>query len=114
MNDENHKSIFYPIEGLALIAGPLLCKNHEVLAINGENPLGGRPTKDYKLTAAFAKKLAMQSGGEKGEQARCYFVACEQALVRKANVILNKNSAIHFCPSRETLATFWQLLFHMV
>lgn len=40
--------------------------------------------KDFKLSASFAKKLAMQTRTEKGEQARAYFVACEQALVRIA------------------------------
>lgn len=51
-------------------------------ALNGErNP---NPTTEYKLTASFAKKLAMVSGTERGEQARAYFIACEQALVRIA------------------------------
>lgn len=39
---------------------------------------------DYKLTVSFAKKLAMQSKTEKGEEARCYFIACEDALKRVA------------------------------
>lgn len=59
-------------------------EDYVFFVINDEKSERGRPTKDYKLTAAFAKKLAMQSGGEKGEQARCYFVACEQALVQIA------------------------------
>lgn len=59
-------------------------EDYMVLAIKGENPQGGRPSNDYRLTAAFAKKLAMQSGTERGEQARCYFIACEQALVKIA------------------------------
>lgn len=51
-------------------------------ALNGErNP---NPTTEYKLTASFAKKLAMASETERGEQARAYFIACEQALVRIA------------------------------
>jgi len=58
--------------------------DYEVLAIKGENPEGGRPTQDYRLTVTFAKKLAMLSKTEKGEQARCYFIACEQALVKLA------------------------------
>lgn len=58
--------------------------DYEVLAIQGENPLGGRPKKEYRLAASFAKKLAMMSGTERGEQARAYFIACEQALVRIA------------------------------
>lgn len=49
-------------------------------AMNGErNP---NPTTEYKLTPSFAKKLAMMSHSERGEQARCYFIACEEALRR--------------------------------
>ena len=58
--------------------------DYEVLAIKGENPKGGRPTTEYKLTPAFAKKLAMMSKSERGEQARCYFIACEQSLKKIA------------------------------
>ena len=45
-----------------------------------ENLKGGRPTQDYKLTASFAKKLAMVAGGERGEEAREYFLKTETAL----------------------------------
>jgi phage anti-repressor protein len=38
------------------------------------------PTTEYKLTPTFAKKLAMMSHSERGEQARCYFIACEESL----------------------------------
>ena len=51
-----------------------------VFALNGENLKGGRPTQDYKLTASFAKKLAMVSGSERGEEAREYFLRTETAL----------------------------------
>ena len=46
--------------------------------------LGGRLTSDYKLSASFAKKLAMSTHSERGEQARIYFLMCEKALVRIA------------------------------
>lgn len=42
-----------------------------------ENPLGGRPTQDAKLTASFAKKLSMMQKNKKGEAARNYFVGVE-------------------------------------
>ena len=58
--------------------------DYEVLAIKGENPKGGRPTTEYKLTPTFAKKLAMMSHTERGEEARCYFIACEETLRRVA------------------------------
>ena len=38
------------------------------------------PTTDYKLTAAFAKKLSMTAKNEKGEEARDYFVKAEDKL----------------------------------
>ena len=39
---------------------------------------------NYKLSADFAKKISMTQKTEKGEQARCYFLACEEALKRIA------------------------------
>ncbi len=41
---------------------------------------GGQSTMDYKLTASFAKKLAMSSHTERGEQARNYFIKVEEKL----------------------------------
>lgn len=58
--------------------------DYEVFVLKDENGKGGRPSKEYKLTASFAKKLAMIAGNERGEEARCYFIACEQALVKIA------------------------------
>ena len=40
----------------------------------------GNKTVDYKITAHFAKKLSMLSKSEIGEQARNYFIGCEQSL----------------------------------
>lgn len=52
--------------------------DYEVLAIDGENPLGGRPSQDFKLSAKFAKKLSMKGNGEKAEAARDYFIKIEE------------------------------------
>lgn len=43
---------------------------------------GGRPTEDYKITASLAKRISMADKSERGEQARIYFIGCEQALVK--------------------------------
>ena len=40
----------------------------------------GNKTVDYKITAHFAKKLSMLSKSERVEQARNYFIGCEQSL----------------------------------
>ena len=56
-------------------------KDYIVFTLHCENPkLGGRPKTDYKLTSEFAKKLSMTGNTEKHEQARDYFIACEQGL----------------------------------
>jgi len=45
-----------------------------------ENHTGGRPTYEYKLTSDFAKQLSMTVKNERGQEARKYFIACEQGL----------------------------------
>ena len=44
----------------------------------------GNFSQDYKIHATLAKKLAMISRSEKSEEARNYFIGCEQALKRVA------------------------------
>lgn len=48
-----------------------------------ELPLSGR-TANFALSIDFAKKLAMMSRTEKGEQARKYFIECEKAAKQPA------------------------------
>ncbi len=54
---------------------PLVVKN---------KPERGRPTEDYRITASLAKRISMASKSERGEQARQYFIGCEQILKRLA------------------------------
>lgn len=49
-----------------------------VFVMKEENPQGGRPSINYHLTIAFAKKLCMLSKSERGEQARNYFIEVEK------------------------------------
>ena len=51
---------------------------------------GGRPSQDYILTLSSAKEIAMLNGGEKGKQARLYFIKCEEEL---------KNALVKTAPS---------------
>lgn len=43
----------------------------------------GNPTKDYRLTAHFAKKLSCKGNGIKAEQAREYFTSIEEKVKQK-------------------------------
>lgn len=43
----------------------------------------GNITKDFKLTAHFAKKLSMKGNGERAEQAREYFTTLEERVKQK-------------------------------
>lgn len=45
-----------------------------------ENPLGGRPVKEYHITIEMAKELSMVERNDKGKQARRYFIECEKKL----------------------------------
>lgn len=59
-------------------------ENYKINSRSKGSLTGRGNTTDYKLSASFAKKLSMQQKNERGEQARNYFIGCEQALVRIA------------------------------
>lgn len=59
-------------------AGLVEHEDYEVFAKNGENPLGGRPAKDYALSPDAAKEIAMMSSSDKGKLIRNYFLDCER------------------------------------
>lgn len=66
-----------------------------LFAFDGENShFIGRPKTDYKLTSDFAKKLSMTGNSERHEQARQYFLACEQGLKIAAKKLQSNNVQI--------------------
>ncbi|NWK80311.1 antA/AntB antirepressor family protein [Aquitalea sp. LB_tupeE] len=54
-------------------------------SLNREKPLTGRPSKDFMISLAMAKELAMVERNDKGKQARLYFIACEQRMLQQAS-----------------------------
>jgi phage anti-repressor protein len=70
-------------------------EDYIVFVVGNENfKLGGRPKTDYKLTSEFAKKLSMTGNTEKHEQARDYFIACEQGLKVATTKLQERNDDI--------------------
>lgn len=57
-------------------------KDYVVFPGIGENPLGGRPTKEYGLSISMAKELSMLERNEQGKLARQYFIECEERLIK--------------------------------
>ena len=62
-----------------ILENPVLTENvdfkpfrHDV-----ENPNGGRPTQDYKISISLAKELCILAKTETGKRAREFFAACE-------------------------------------
>lgn len=45
---------------------------------------GGRPSIDYVMTLSSAKEVSMVNGGDKGKEARMYFISCEKKLNQTA------------------------------
>jgi anti-repressor protein len=58
----------------------MLLENEDFITILLEST-GGRPSRDYAIKLSAAKELAMLNGGEKGKQARLYFIECEKKLM---------------------------------
>ncbi|MCR0316308.1 antA/AntB antirepressor family protein [[Clostridium] innocuum] len=84
--DKSHYSRWYKQN---IINNAFAAENEDYFpfAINGE--CGGQASKDAKLTADFAKKLSMTAKNEKGEEARCYFVAVEN-MAKKSTIAWNE------------------------
>ena len=59
-----------------------------------DKPKNPKPKTDYKLTSEFAKKLSMTGNTEKHEQARDYFIACEQGLKIATTKLQARNNDI--------------------
>ena len=55
-------------------------KDYVVFPGIGENPQGGRPTKEYGLSISMAKELSMLERNKQGKLARQYFIECEKRL----------------------------------
>lgn len=53
-------------------------EDYVVFSETGNNPLGGRPSKEYAISIDMAKELSMVERNEQGKKARQYFIECER------------------------------------
>lgn len=71
-----HRFMKNPLDHAGMVAG-------EVFAKTGENPLGGRPAKEYIITLDLAKEFSMLEKNAKGKEIRQYFIQFERAARRE-------------------------------
>lgn len=69
-------------------------------------PKNPKPRTDYKLTSDFAKELSMTGNTEKHEQAKQYFIACEQGLKIATQKL--QSTSINTQPLAEAITTLTQ------
>ncbi|WP_404861838.1 antA/AntB antirepressor family protein [Georhizobium sp. MAB10] len=55
----------------------------------GNNPQGGRPSKEYALSLDMAKELSMVERNDQGKRARQYFIQCERRAKDPATALNN-------------------------
>jgi anti-repressor protein len=58
----------------------MLTENEDFTCLAFLQP-SGQSAQDYALTLSSAKEIAMLNGGDKGKQARLYFIECEKQLM---------------------------------
>lgn len=76
--DESHYSRWVKVN---ILENPFAEEN-EYSPLKASKKRRGNVSLDYRITATLAKKLSMMCKTEKGEQARDYFIGCEQVLAK--------------------------------
>ena len=76
--DESHYSRWVKVN---ILENPFAEEN-EYSPLKASKKGRGNVSLDYRITATLAKKLSMMCKSEKGEQARDYFIGCEQVLAK--------------------------------
>lgn len=78
---------------------------------NDSTVISRLPRTDYHLTSDFAKKLSMTGNSERHEQARDYFIACEQGLKIATNKL--KSQQYNLEPLFDAITTLTQTIASM-
>lgn len=82
-----------------------------VLEYESATNIKSKTRTDYHLTSDFAKKLSMTGNSERHEQARDYFIACEQGLKIATNKL--KSQQYDMSPLFDAITTLTQTITSM-
>lgn len=79
-----------------VIDNPFAIENIDYIMtrLDVDSAVKGQTKIEYKITSDFAKQLSMTVKNEKGQQARQYFIACEQGLKIASKKLQENNSDI--------------------
>lgn len=77
------------------ILSPQKNVDYYTLRLNVESSVKGQKKLEYRLTSDFAKQLCMTVKNERGQQARQYFIACEQGLKIATQKLQNNANTVN-------------------
>ena len=92
-----------------ILENPFATENVDYIVVrHSEERHNPNPTCEYLLTSDFAKQLSMTVKNERGQEARQYFLACEQGLKVAVTKLNNNRSTIS--ELAESLSTMAQAI----
>lgn len=88
-----------------ILDNPFATENIDYIVVRqSEERFNPKPTCGYLLTSDFAKQLSMTVKNERGQEARRYFIACEQGLKIAATKLQSNTNMTEMMESLKSMA----------
>ena len=88
-----------------ILDNPFTTENIDYIVVRqSEERFNPKPTCEYLLTSDFAKQLSMTVKNERGQEARRYFIACEQGLKIAATKLQSNINMTEMMESLKSMA----------
>ena len=88
-----------------ILDNPFATENIDYIVVRqSEERFNPKPTCEYLLTSDFAKQLSMTVKNERGQEARRYFIACEQGLKIAATKLQSNINMTEMMESLKSMA----------
>ena len=88
-----------------ILDNPFATENIDYIVVRqSEERFNPKPTCEYLLTSDFAKQLSMTVKNERGQEARRYFIACEQGLKIAATKLQSNTNMTEMMESLKSMA----------